>query len=131
MKLKADTKEKFHVITVQEPVLSADMAAELNDLLLSYVQIDGQFTKNKPGNIILSLKELHFLEKEAAESLVKLQQKFYEANASFVLCELQKPVEDFLDSLNLLEITNNAPTLSEAMDIVQLEELERELLDGE
>jgi len=49
MKVKTDTKEKFHVITVQESSMSADMAAKLSDLLLPYLQ-------NDVKNIILNLK---------------------------------------------------------------------------
>jgi anti-anti-sigma factor len=124
MKVKTDTKEKFHVITVQEPTLSADMAAELSGLLLNHLQ-------NDVKNIILNLKELQSLDEIAAEKLVKLQQNFYEKNSSFVICEIQKPVEDFLDSVNLLEIMNVTPTESEAMDIVQMEEIERDFLTEE
>jgi len=124
MKVKTDTKEKFHVITVQEPSLSADMAAKLSDLLLPNLQ-------NDVKNVILNLKELQSLDEIAAEKLVKLQQNFYEENSSFVVCEIQKPVEDFLDSVNLLEIMNTTPTESEAMDIVQMEEIEREFLNEE
>jgi anti-anti-sigma factor len=124
MKVKTDTKEKFHVITVQEPSLSADMAAKLSDLLLPNLQ-------NDVKNVILNLKELQLLDELAAEKLVKLQQNFYEENSSFVVCEIQKPVEDFLDSVNLLEMMNTTPTESEAMDIVQMEEIEREFLNEE
>ena len=120
MKVKTDTKEKFHVITVQETTLSAVMAAELSDLLLRYLQ-------NDVKNIILNLKELQSLDEIAAEKLVKLQQNFYEKNSSFIFCELQKPVENFLDNVNLLEIMSTTPTESEAMDIVQMEEIEREM----
>jgi len=124
MQVKTNTKERFHVITVTDPALTADMAAELSDLLLAYLQ-------NDVKNLILNLKELQSLDEIAAERLVKLQQNFYEKNSSFVICELQKPVEDFLDSVNLLEVMNTTPTESEAMDIVQMEEIERDLLTEE
>ena len=124
MQVKTNTKERFHVITVTDPALTADMAAELSDLLLAYLQ-------NDVKNLILNLKELQSLDEIAAERLVKLQQNFYEKNSSFVICELQKPVEEFLDKVNLLEVMNTTPTESEAMDIVQMEEIERDLLDEE
>jgi anti-anti-sigma factor len=124
MQVKTNTKERFHVITVTDPTLTADMAAELSDLLLAYLQ-------NDVKNLILNLKELQSLDEIAAERLVKLQQNFYEKNSSFVICEIRKPVEDFLDSVNLLEVMNTTPTESEAMDIVQMEEIERDLLDEE
>ena len=124
MQVKTNTKEKFHVITLATDALTADMAAELSDLLLLYLQ-------NDVKNLILDLKELQLLDDIAAEKLVKLQQNFYEKNSSFVICQMQKPVEDFLDSVNLLEMMNTTPTESEAIDIVQMEEIEREFLNEE
>lgn len=131
MLVKTDTKEKFYVITVQESSLSADMSAELTDLLLGYLQKDAGSSGSKMNNIILNLEELQNLDEETAENLVKIQQKFYESKASFVICGLQKPVEEFLDSLSLLELMNTTPTISEAGDIIMMEEIEREFLDEE
>jgi anti-anti-sigma factor len=124
MQVKIDTKEKFHAITVSELTLSATMTEEMSDSLLAYLQ-------NDVKNIVLILDNVQSIDTTAAEKLVYIQQKFYENNASFVICELQKPVEEFLDSTGLLEIMNVTPTQSEAWDIVQMEEIERELLDGE
>lgn len=123
MKVKTDTKEKFHVITVETFHLSANMAAELCNYILEL--------PSPINNIVLNLKDLGSLDKEASERLVKVQQKFYEQNASFVICELQPAVEDFLDKEDLLELMNITPTESEAGDIVQMEEIERELMGGE
>ena len=124
MEVKTNTKEKFHVITVTGATFTADMAAELSVLLLPYLQ-------NDVKNVILNLKELQSLDVISAEKLVNLQQIFYENNSSFVICEMQKGVEDFLDNVNLLEMMNSTPTESEAMDIVQMEEIEREFLNEE
>lgn len=122
MNVKSDTKEKFHAITVNEPVLSASMTDDLGECLLPYLQ-------NDVKNLVLILRNVTNLETVAAEKLVYIQQKFYENSASFVICELQQPVEDFLDNNNLLELMNVTPTESEAWDIVQMEEIERELMD--
>ena len=123
MKVKTDTKEKFHAISVETPHLSANMAAELNDQL-------SQLLQSTNRNVVLKLKDVKSLDAIAAETLVKLQQKFYEQNASFVICELDPEAESFLDKTELLELMNTTPTESEAWDIVQMEEIERELLDG-
>jgi len=124
MKVKTDTKEKFHVISVQTSNLSGNMAAELSSYLLQQLQ-------SPTRNIVLNLKELDSLDKEASERLVKVQQNFYEQNASFVICELQADVEEFLDKEDLLELMNITATESEAWDIVQMEEIERELMEGD
>ncbi len=122
MKVKTDTKEKFHVISVQTSNLSGNMAAELSSYLVQQLQ-------SPTRNIVLNLKELDSLDKEASERLVKVQQNFYEQNASFVICELQADVEEFLDKEDLLELMNITATESEAWDIVQMEEIERELME--
>ncbi len=123
MEVKIDTKEKFHVITLFQPELSATMTEALSDRLLFFLQSDIK-------NIVLNLKELRSIDNISAEKLVKVQQKFYENDASLVICEVQPQVEEFLDKGQLLEMMNITPTESEAWDIIQMEEIERELLDG-
>jgi anti-anti-sigma factor len=124
MKVKIDTKEIFHVIRLNESELSANMTEELRVKLLTYLE-------SKTKNVVLNLEDIKTIEDAAAESLVNLQQKFYEMNASFVICGLQEEVEQKLDSTALLELMNVTPTESEAWDIVQMEELERELLSDD
>ena len=124
MKVKIDTKERFHAITLPGNSLSATMTEELGAGLLPYLQ-------NDVKNIVLILKDIQNIDIAAAEKLVSIQQNFYESNASFVICELQKPVEEFLDKIELLELMNVMPSESEAWDIVQMEEVERELLGRE
>jgi len=122
MEVKIDTKEKFHAITVPGPTLSASMTEELASCLLPYLQ-------NDVKNVVLILKDIETIDNAAGENLVEIQQSFYENNASFVICEMQPGVEQFLDQIELLELMNVTPSQSEAWDIVQMEEIERELLD--
>ena len=124
MNVKTDTKEKFHAITVTDPILSATMTDGIGECLLPYLQ-------NDVKNLVLILKNVTSIDTVAAEKLVYIQQKFYENSASFVICELQNQVEDFLDKNEMLEMMNVTPTESEAWDIVQMEEIERDLMDGE
>lgn len=124
MEVKTSTKERFHVIRVETPEMSATMAGDL-DLHLQ------ELLKDKVRNVVLNLGGVKKMQEEAAEIVVRAQQRFYEEGASFVVCELNEEVEDFLDKTDLLEIMNVTPTESEAYDIVQMEEIERELLDDE
>ena len=131
MNVKIDTKEKFHVITVAEATLSASMTEELAGQLLPYLQNDVSGQENPVKNIVLRMTEVQNVDLAAAEQLAKIQQQFYENGASFVICELQQAVEDFLDQQELLEMMNVTPTESEAWDIVQMEEMEREMFGDE
>ncbi len=124
MNVKIDTKEKFVVIIPQEPELTAIMTEELAGMLREYLQ------KDRP-HIILNLHVVNNLDENSCGILTSLQQEFYENDCSFVICALKKEVEEKLDQLELLELLNVTPTESEAWDIVQMEEIERELMQGE
>jgi anti-anti-sigma factor len=123
MQVKIDTREKFHAITIQESLLAANMTAELEKCLLPFLETEVK-------NIVLILKGIQTVDELAAECLVRIQQAFYDAGSSFVICELTPEVERSLENNNLLELMNVTPTESEAWDIVQMEEVERELLNG-
>jgi anti-anti-sigma factor len=124
MNVKIDTKEKFVVIAPLDTDLTANMTEELTVMLLSYLQ------KDIP-HLVLKMSAVEKIDEAACEKLAAVQQKFYEENFSFVICELQEAVEKKFDELELLEILNVTPTESEAWDIVQMEEIERDLLEGE
>ncbi|MBC7935134.1 MAG: anti-anti-sigma factor [Rhizobacter sp.] len=121
MIVKTDTKEKFSVITPVEPEISANMTEDLKEMLLLYLK------KDIP-HLVLKMNEVATLSQEAGEMIALVQQQFYENNASFVICEINESMEKQLEEQDLLEIMNVTPTESEAWDIVQMEEIERELL---
>ena len=122
MNVKIDTKEKFTVITPEETGFAANMTGDLNNLLLPYLQ------KDIP-HIVFNMVNVKALDETLGELLANVQQQFYENNCSFVICDLQEAVEKLLDEKELLELMNVTPTESEAWDIVQMEEIERELLN--
>ena len=122
MQVKIDTREKFTVITPVTDVLSDNLTAEISSVVADQLQ-------NPIKNVVLNLKNVVTVDDIAAERLVKLQQQFYESSAYFVICEIQISLEAKLEELELLDLMNITPTESEAWDIVQMEEIERELLD--
>ena len=123
MQVKIDTREKFHAITILEPVLAANMTADLDKNLLPMLE-------NGVKNVVLILKDTKNVEEAAAERLLQIQEAFYDSGSSFVICELAPEVESSLESSGMLEFMNVTPTESEAGEIVLMEEIERELLNG-
>lgn len=124
MNVKIDTKEKFSVICPEAADLSANMTEELEQLLIPYLQ------KDIP-HIVFNMEAVTSISVEAAEKIMSIQQRFYEQNSSFVICKLQPPVEKLFEENEWLEFMNITPSESEAWDMVQMEEIERELLgDG-
>jgi len=120
MKVKIDTKEKMHVITIEEMELTANMTEDLQKTLLAYLD-------NPVKNLVLNFEQVNKIDETAANTLLNIQQTFYDTKNSMVFCKLQPNVEKFLEEKELLEIMNVTPTESEAWDIVQMEEIEREL----
>jgi anti-anti-sigma regulatory factor len=123
MHVKIDTKERFHEIAILEAELTANMSAELTGLLAGILELPIK-------NLILNLEKTKTLDAELADTILSLQSSFYDNNASFVVCGIQSHLEAQLDAAGQLEMLNFTPTLSEAWDIVQMEEIEREFLDG-
>ena len=124
MNVKIDTKEKFTVITPQEEDLTANMTEELSDLLLSYLQ------KDIP-HLVLNLQWIEKAGESPVVAIAHIQKQFYDNHFSFVICNMQEEVEEILEKKELLERMNITHTETEAWDMVQMEEIERELLRDE
>lgn len=124
MEVKIDTKEKFSVLTPLLPDLTVNIAAVLEELCLKQLE-------QPVKNVVLQMNQVENIDVEAATRLAELQQQFYENSSSFVICAVSKNVEAQFESLELMDFLNITPTESEAWDIVQMEEIERELLDGD
>lgn len=124
MQVKINTKEKFTVISILEAELSANMTDGLQKSLLDILQ-------GPVKSVVLSLQDIHTISDAAAAMLITVQQQFYDSGSSFVICDLDEALETSLDDRGYLEVMNVVPTVSEAGDIVQMEEIERELMGEE
>lgn len=120
MRVKIDTKEAFHVISIEETALTANMAEELSLIFAEKEQDDRK-------NLIINLNKVQHIDTTVALLMKKIHQEMYGEKKSFVLCGLTPDVKHEFGDLGLLEIINHTPTESEAYDIVLMEEIEREL----
>jgi anti-anti-sigma regulatory factor len=124
MKVKIDTKEKFTVVTPEEPQLSANLSEELRQLCDDRLHA-------MPKSVVLNLQLVKEVDEASATTITNLQQTFYDDSASFVVCGMSKEIEKKFDELELLDYLNYTPTESEAWDIIQMEEVERDLMDSD
>ena len=120
MNVKLDTKEKFHVITIRETSFYANMTEDMMQTFNECMQTDVK-------NVIINLEQVTKMDKETALHLCNMQEGSYENGHSLVICCLNKDLEAWLDREEILEVMNTTPTISEAMDLVQMEEIEREM----
>ena len=124
MEFKIDTKEKFSVIELLETSLNAKLAVDLKNVCLSCLE-------KEVRNVVLNLNEVEVIDLDVALAIVDLQQSFYDKNASFVICNIKPAVLKVFEEEEIDEMLNQTPTESESWDIVQMEEIESELLDGD
>ena len=124
MQYQTEQKEKFTVVTLLENSLSSNLVPELAELMTKI----GAAT---PKNLVLNFGKVVRWELPIIEQLANAQQAFYDNNTSFVICCLSNSLQELLDLTEYAELMNITPTESEAWDIVQMEEIERELLDSD
>ncbi|MEN9696619.1 MAG: hypothetical protein RLZ56_40 [Bacteroidota bacterium] len=121
---QTETKEKFTVITFLNTQLDSNLVPELKVLT-------SKWGNTPPRNLILNLKNVQSWDLDVIECIAEAQGQFYENNTSFVVCGLPDSIQDQLDQTDYAALMNMTPTESEAWDIVQMEEIERELLDSD
>lgn len=122
MNVKLDTKEKFTVITPFEAEITANMTEEMQQLFIN------QEKKDIP-HVILNMSQVIKIDESTMQVIIKTQEEFYNNNHSFVICEINEDIIKYLDESDRLDTMNVTPTESEAWDIVQMEEIEREILN--
>jgi anti-anti-sigma factor len=121
---QTEIKEKFTVITILNKDLSSNLVPELAELT-------AKWGNSAPKNLILNLAKVENWDKAIIAQIAQDQGSFYENNTSFVICALSESLENTLELSDYGELLNMTPTESEAWDIVQMEEIERELLDSD
>ena len=123
MQVKIDTSERFHAITIKEATVSANMTDFLENKLYALLE-------EPIRNVLLNWAEVEIVEREVLERVIKIQQRFAEKKASLISCAIQPSVKELLRNWDLVDELNQVPTQPEAIDMILMEEIEREL-DGE
>jgi anti-anti-sigma regulatory factor len=123
MNIKIDTKEIFYVISLLDSEMTANMSAHLLDLITKQQE-------EEVKSLILQLGKVTAMDEGFASTLIAVKEALNKKNKSFVICNLSENIKQNLIEWGILETLNHTPTESEAWDIVQMEEIERELDGG-
>lgn len=124
MQYKTDLKEKFTVVTFLDASLTSNSVPEINELTQKILS-------QSPKNLVVNCDQVKQWDASIIAVLANAQQQFYDNNASFVICAVSDALQNSIDSSEYAEMMNLTPTETEAWDIVQMEEIERELLDSD
>lgn len=124
MDFKIDTKDTFTIIVPMEAQISANMTDEL-------LRTCTDIGQNGSNNFIIDMQHAHSIDTAAISGLVILHGHCYGQGQSLVLTAMATPVLAALKSTEMDLLLNITPTMDEAIDIVSMEILERELLSEE
>ena len=118
MEFKIDTKEKIEIITPQFNLFNNNMADELCKKTISIAQ--------SGKSVIIDFSNIESLEPFVIPILEENYHQLYNMQVSCAFCSLKKEIAN-----QFSDIQNIVPTLVEAVDIVSMEGLERELFADE
>jgi len=124
MQYKTDLKEKFTVVTFLDASITSNSVPEINELTQKILS-------QSPKNLVVNCGQVKQWDSSIIAALANAQEQFYDNNASFVICALSDTLQNSIDNSEYAEMMNLTPTETEAWDIVQMEEIERELLDSD
>jgi anti-anti-sigma regulatory factor len=123
MKYNIDTKENFDIITPINDIFNQDLAEEIHQFLSTSI------LKNRSA--IIDFSSVHSIENSLSQTIIDWHHKMYDSNLSFALCEMNEDVKKTMQENTESDILNMTPKQIEAIDIVAMEGLERELMDGD
>ncbi len=120
MKYQIDKQEQYAILSLQEENLNSTIAPQLkSDLIL--------LSQEGVRNLILDLSNVKYVDSSGLSAILT-GHRLWKGNASFVLAGEMNPMVTKLIEISRLEtILNIIPTISESIDYVMMEELERQL----
>lgn len=121
MEFKYDTKPTYIVITPATTHIDANMTASLRQNLQ-------KTTGDGNDNYIIDLQNCTSADNSSPEQFEELHNICYENNRSLVFTGLQENILKLLKNNDIVDVINIAPTMQEAIDIISMEILERDLL---
>jgi len=124
MEFKIDTKDSFTTIIPVQSVLNAKMADELADQCRKIRQSGSK-------NLIVDLQHCLDADKDGVNGMVHLHEESYSVDQSLVFTGLNAKLIKELKKDETDLLINVAPSMVEAIDIISMEVLERDLLSEE
>jgi anti-anti-sigma regulatory factor len=122
MKFKIDTKEKILIVRPEISHLDANLSEE-------FITSISQLPDLKDRNLILDMALVQTADASGIQAILTVYRQQYDSRQSCAVTGLNNTLTQSLRQM--AEELNITPTLAEAIDIVMMESLERELMDDE
>ncbi len=118
MKYEIEKNDLYYVLIPKEEKIDSVLAPTLKADLITY-EVEGA------KNIILDLKNVKFMDSSGLSAMLVGNRTFREKNCSFVICNVNNHIEKVLKISKLDTVLGILPTLQEAIDSIQLDEIEK------
>lgn len=123
MNFKIDTKEKIVVLRPETAKLDANLSAEFIQHISRLPELNGR-------NLILDLVLVRDADQAGIKAILTVYHQQYDRSRSCAITGINTALTQKLTAVDD-RVLNTSPTLTEAIDLVMMEELERELMSGE
>ena len=124
MNFKIDTRDTFTVITPETAEITVNFTGELQRRMEEMRQSGSQ-------NFIIDLQHCTSLSADAIEQMIAMHEESYSGDASLVFTGVTGNVMAVLKENESDLVLNIAPKMIEAIDIISMEILERDLFNEE
>ena len=124
MEFKIDTKDSFTIIMPTNGAIDAILATSLAEKCL-------EIRQSGSVNIIVDFSACPEMDKSAVEWLITTHEESYSSEQSLVYTGISKQGMSVLKEDETDLLLNIAPSMKEAVDIVSMEILERDLFNEE
>ena len=124
MKFKIDTKDTFSTIRPENGPIDAILTGELNEMC-------GNMRQSGSHNFIIDFQNCDAMEPGAVNELIAMHEESYAEEQSLVFTGINDAVMAELKKNEADLLLNIAPKMIEAIDIISMEILERDLLGEE
>ena len=120
MKFAVDKHEKYILIKLNESKLNSLVTPQLKSELI-LINTEGQ------RNIILDLSQIKFADSSGLSALLVGHRLCKNAEGSFILTGLNEAVSRLITISQLENVLSIVPSTEEAIDLIFMEEIEKEL----
>ncbi len=112
--------EAYTIITTHVEKLDSLTAPDIKTQLV-------MLTKSGYKSIIVNLEETKYVDSSGLSALLTGNRLCKDLKGSFVICCMQPNVEKLVQISQLESVLDNAPTQNEAVDIIMMDEIERDI----
>lgn len=120
MNFTVDNKEKYALVTSNVEKLDTTCAPELKSELV-------YLNKTNVRNIIINMSRTRYCDSSGLSALLVANRLCKGVNGTLVICALQEPVMKLVQISQLESVLSITPTEEEAVDLLYMEEMEKDI----